>query len=800
MGYRPYRSLAAALTILALIPGMVLAHASAQERLTRLDESIAADPSNPELYLKRGHFWGEMKQWDEALADYDRAIELRADVGKVDFARGKLLLAAGHPALAEIILDGILNAKPDHPRVLHVRARARTALGRHSEAADDLLSAVNAMASPSPDVYLELARVLVDAGRGTEALVYRDLGRRRFGAPKIPEHKATAIPLTPPTAASEHASTLTRGPYLQLGTPTSMVVRWRTDTDTNSLVRYGTDVSNLIEIVEDLTLTTEHEVKIESLDPDTTYFYSVGTTEESLSGGDSAHHFTTSPPAGPAKPTRVWVLGDSGTANADARAVRDAYEDFTGDLDTDVWLMLGDNAYLSGTDAEYQAAVFDMYPNQLRTGVVWPTLGNHDGVTTDSNSQTGPYYDLFTLPTQGEAGGLPSGTEAYYAFDYGNIHFICLESFQTDRSPSGAMLTWLEDDLSATTADWVIAFWHHPPYTKGSHNSDIELEHIEMRQNALPILEDLGIDLVLGGHSHDYERSFLLDGHYGSSDTLEPSMILDDGDGRCCEGQGAYEKPTLGPAPHEGAVYVVAGSSGQAFPAPLDHPAMVISLDQLGSLVLDIDGNVLDATFLRSDGTIADTFQMKKGDGDQPPPPPPPPQPPPGTGKCPHGNLSVSADGTVCSAGAFFCGAESDCYNAARGADLAERIDSTEPLEPGDLVEIDPQVPGRYRRARGPNTGLAVGVVTAVPAITLASQPGAVEEDPRPLLALMGRVPVKATTENGPIRIGDLLVSSSTPGAVMRCVEADGCELALVGKALEELEQGGGTIEVLLMR
>jgi hypothetical protein len=91
-------------------------------------------------------------------------------------------------------------------------------------------------------------------------------------------------------------------------------------------------------------------------------------------------------------------------------------------------------------------------------------------------------------------------------------------------------------------------------------------------------------------------------------------------------------------------------------------------------------------------------------------------------------------------------------------------------------------------------------VVTAVPAITLASQPGAVEEDPRPLLALMGRVPVKATTENGPIRIGDLLVSSSTPGAVMRCVEPDGCELALVGKALEELEQGGGTIEVLLMR
>jgi polyhydroxybutyrate depolymerase len=180
----------------------------------------------------------------------------------------------------------------------------------------------------------------------------------------------------------------------------------------------------------------------------------------------------------------------------------------------------------------------------------------------------------------------------------------------------------------------------------------------------------------------------------------------------------------------------------------------------------------------------------------QPRPPPEPPQP--GTGDCPHGTFSVSGDGTVCSRRAYFSKAGS--FNTGAAADLAERIDASEALEPGDLVAIDPEARARYRLARGAKTGLAVGVVTSVPAITLANGPPGTAEDSRPLLALMGRVPVKATAENGPIRVGDLLVSSSTPGTVMRCESLEGCPGALVGKALEALERGEGKIEVLLMR
>ena len=89
-------------------------------------------------------------------------------------------------------------------------------------------------------------------------------------------------------------------------------------------------------------------------------------------------------------------------------------------------------------------------------------------------------------------------------------------------------------------------------------------------------------------------------------------MKKDGGSGRM-DGSGAYNKPTLGPGPHEGAVYAVAGSSGQISGGTLNHPAMFISLNNLGSMVLDVNGNTLDAKFLRENGAIVDYFRIVKG-------------------------------------------------------------------------------------------------------------------------------------------------------------------------------------------
>ena len=410
------------------------------------------------------------------------------------------------------------------------------------------------------------------------------------------------------------SGTVTRGPYLQQMSDKGLVVRWRTSQPVVGVVRYGEAPYELSQSASETQATTEHSVSIGGLTPSSTWFYSVGDPATTLVGGNPTYQFTTSPPPGNTSPSRIWILGDCGTANQDQYAVRDAFRKFTAQRVPDVMLLLGDNAYNTGTDAEYQAAIFNTYPETLRRVPVWSTLGNHEtGQATDYDGKY-PYFDIFTLPTAGEAGGVASGTEHYYSFDRGQIHFICLDSMTANRSPDGAMATWLKADLASTTATWLIAFWHHPPYTKGSHDSDLEPELIEMRKNFLPILEAGGVDMVLSGHSHAYERSYLIDGHYGVSKTLTAAMKKNAGSGRTDDG-GAYTKPLTGSRSHKGAVYVVAGSAGKTSGGSLNHKAMFISLNQLGSLVLDVSGNQLDATFVQPNGsgfTTPDTFTILK--------------------------------------------------------------------------------------------------------------------------------------------------------------------------------------------
>lgn len=367
---------------------------------------------------------------------------------------------------------------------------------------------------------------------------------------------------------------ITRGTYLQNGSHTNITLQWRTDVATDGVARYGTTLANLEWVLGDATGRTNHALTLTALRPDTTYLYSVGTSTTTLAGPDANHFFVTAPLPGTSKPTRIWVLGDSGTGDTNAVRVRDAYETNSA-RHTDLWLMLGDNAYPDGTDADYQAALFRIFTNMLPKSVLWPTLGNHDTDGLTAFWYNHPYFDIFTLPQHGEAGGIPSGTEHFFSFDYGNIHFICLDSMTADRSTNGPMYAWLTNDLARVTADWLIAYWHHPPYSKGSHNSDVEPPSVEMRRVFLPLLEQAGVDLVLTGHSHSYERSFLLDRHYGSSSTLDATNKLDGGSGRL-DGTGPYRKPQ-GRTSHQGTVYVVAGCSAELQVGPLNHPAMFIA-------------------------------------------------------------------------------------------------------------------------------------------------------------------------------------------------------------------------------
>lgn len=126
------------------------------------------------------------------------------------------------------------------------------------------------------------------------------------------------------------------------------------------------------------------------------------------------------------------------------------------------------------------------------------------------------------------------------------------------------------------------------------------------------------MDLVLFGHSHCYERSWLINGFHVTPTLATSGTFIDQGDGRT-DGDGGYGKDYGG---NRGTVYVVAGSSGHATSwtggstalyNPTPHPVMYHSELALGSLILDIDGNRLDGKFINSAGAIKDYFTIEKG-------------------------------------------------------------------------------------------------------------------------------------------------------------------------------------------
>lgn len=583
-------------------------------------------------WLVRADLLRRAQRWDDAESAARRAASLAPDASGPALAMAAIALDRGAPARARAWLAPHLAA--DGAEAWWLESRARLALGDSAGALAAMDAALDATPSRegsrafAPDRALAraaLAAALGDSARARDGLMRAiaksespalvaaafALAGVRGAAEAAPAPAALLAPAAPDRAVLQSAA-LVRGPYLQRASPRSLVVRWRTNVPAGSRVQIGVVPGAWDDVVVDTAQVTEHVVAVGGLLPSTRYWYTIGTPDSTLLG-DSTTTFVAAPRAGAPDSTRIWVVGDSGGNNVGSRAVRDAFSRWAAAREPGAWLMLGDNAYGAGTDAEYQANLFDLFRRELRRWPLWPTRGNHDilyaGIDND-------YYDHFTLPTAAEAGGVPSGTEAYYSFDHGPVHFVCLDSEGSNRSPGGAMLQWLVQDLAATPREWIVAYWHHPPYTKGSHDSDNALDSEgrmrDMRENVLPLLEAAGVDLVLTGHSHSYERSFLLDGHYGTSNTLLPSMLRDGGDGRV-NGDGAYRKPTPVHGAHEGAVYAVNGSFAQVGGGTLAHPAMVRSLAVMGSMVLDVAGDRLDARFLDSTGVARDSFTIVKG-------------------------------------------------------------------------------------------------------------------------------------------------------------------------------------------
>lgn len=438
-----------------------------------------------------------------------------------------------------------------------------------------------------------------------------------------------------------YAQNIIRGPYLQTPNENSIIIKWRTDVASDSKVTYGTDVNNLVETQVLPGSRTDHTVHLTGLDDYTSYFYSVGNTTTMLTVPSADYSFKTNPIPGTKVPVRAWAIGDFGKGNTQQVDVKESYVNYADTTHTDVWFWLGDNAYADGKDHEYDEKVFAVagFSDIFSSQPFWPTPGNHDynevwqqstllGIPYSNipfSQHEGPYYDIVDVPEQAEAGGVPSNYELFYSFDYANVHFLSLNSEVYDFAQTydgiNQMKAWIEQDLMNNNQTFTVAYFHQPPYSKGSHDSDDIYERvmIAMREKVIPLLEEYDIDLVVCGHSHVFERSHLINGHYGNSVSFDPGTMLKDGNGGNFSQGNAYVKD-IDPSTPDGTVYVVCGNSGsKTSSSTLDHPIMHFSAGgdtEVGSFVMDIYRNRLDGKYLHVSGQIMDEFTIVKQDMD----------------------------------------------------------------------------------------------------------------------------------------------------------------------------------------
>ncbi|WP_223636306.1 discoidin domain-containing protein [Corallococcus sp. EGB] len=381
--------------------------------------------------------------------------------------------------------------------------------------------------------------------------------------------EARACAASAPPSSSDSGPALPRLPYLQSVKQTSAIIAFRTASTCNPTVRYG-EGSSLTSSVSAGLSGTRHAVKLSDLSPGRTYGYVV----EACGSKTGLRGFQTAT-ASSATKAHFTAMGDFGTGGSMQAKVMAVMS--TPQWRSELLLALGDNAYPDGTDAEFQAHLFTPMAGLLREVPMFATPGNHEYVT----NQAQPYLDNMYLPANN-----PQGSERYYSFDWGPVHFLSLDSncavglASTDRCTLAAQKAWAEADLAANTRPWVVAFFHHPSWSSGEHGSQLT-----MRRQFGPLFEKYGVDLVLTGHDHDYERSKPM---YGDN---------------------------VASGSQRGVPYLVVGSGGATLrPFATSQPAWSALRDSqaYGFLDVTVDGGTLTARLITSSNTVRDTLVLKK--------------------------------------------------------------------------------------------------------------------------------------------------------------------------------------------
>lgn len=379
-------------------------------------------------------------------------------------------------------------------------------------------------------------------------------------------------------AALVEVTQLARHPYVQnLGSDRATIL-WTTRGSRESevgTIEYSTDQNFTSSVTASvrkfLPLETgmafpyyQYQAEISGLKAGTGYFYRVLADGQNLTALDELRFRTEA-----SGPFSFLVFGDSGMDSLGQFQVAQKM------INENPALVLhtGDVVYPSGTFEEYEQRYFDYYRNLMRRVPFYPVPGNHDYETKKGL----PYLSVHALPS----GDVPAADRGrYYSFDWGNAHFIALDSntsLDDAVNRSGKMLEWLENDLKRTRLFWRVVYFHHPPYARGLNQDDPTLAVV--RERVVPILERYDVPLVFNGHEHSYQRS----------NPIKRGASV---------GAGA------------GTIYITTGGGGADLYSVVDSPFLAFGKSTYHYVRADVNGLKMTLTSISSHGVEIDTITL----------------------------------------------------------------------------------------------------------------------------------------------------------------------------------------------
>jgi len=371
---------------------------------------------------------------------------------------------------------------------------------------------------------------------------------------------ATAFVATPSTSAA-----ITKGPYIQNPSPTAVTIQWETDEPGEGRVHYETSgrMNRMVKAVlhekigrprpqgDGSSAFYLYRARLTDLRPDTLYRYRV---EHRVEGKGALELAPKTFRAWPETAERVTFIayGDSRTHPDRHRAVAEHFNKHSPAF----VLHTGDCVTNGAAHDQWGPQFFEPLADVIDHIPMLIARGNHEGGAEN-------VLRLFDMPEG----------RTWFSFDYGPVHVVVLDYGKQDEQ----VLAWLEKDLAASKAPWKIAAYHVPTFNFGGHRSD------GARTTFLPLFEKCGVDFVLVGHAHIYERFVPL---------------------RRAGDPGA--KPIT---------FITTGGGGAPLHDVTEHPLLAKTAKVLHYCLFTADAKTLRIQTFTPDGKVLDALTISKKDG-----------------------------------------------------------------------------------------------------------------------------------------------------------------------------------------